>query len=74
MATYVAAPLLQIGGEDASDDLMDDIQQIVVEESLHLPAMFTLIVYNPYFPGNSEDEPWRYDDLLTIGQTVKNWF
>ncbi|NJL01307.1 MAG: VgrG-related protein [Spirulinaceae cyanobacterium RM2_2_10] len=74
MATYVARPLLQIGGEDASSDLMNDIQQISVEESLHLPAMFTLIIYNPYLPGNSEDEPWRYDDQLTIGQSIKIGF
>ncbi len=74
MARYVSVPLLQIGNNDAPDELMNDIQQISVEESLHLPAMFTLIVYNPYFPGNDQDKPWRYDDLLTIGQVVKIGF
>ncbi len=73
-ATYVAVPLLQIGGQNAPDNLMEDILQISVEESLHLPSMFTLVVYNPYLPGRSEDKPWRYDDLLRVGQKVKIGF
>jgi Phage tail baseplate hub (GPD) len=73
-ATYVAAPLLELGGQDAPEDLLNDILQLSVEESLHLPAMFTLVVYNPYFPGREQDKPWRYDDLLQIGQTVRIGF
>ncbi len=73
-ATYVAVPLLQIGGQNAPDNLMEDILQISVEESLHLPGMFTLVIYNPYLPGRAEDKPWRYDDLLRVGTKVKIGF
>jgi len=39
--TYVAEPILEIDGQLASKALMDDIIEIAVEESLHLPGMFT---------------------------------
>ena len=73
-ATYVPIPYLELGGAAAPDELMDDLQQLSVEESLHLPAAFTIVLENPYYPGRDEDEPWRYDDLLTIGQTVRIGF
>ena len=53
---------------------MNDIQQLSVEESLHLPAAFTIVIENPYYPGDENDEPWRYDKYLTIGQTVRIGF
>ncbi|XWK89411.1 MAG: VgrG-related protein [Phormidium sp.] len=73
---YRALPILQIDGKPASSDLMNDILQIIVEESLHIPGMFTLVIQNDYFPGQSplKDEPWRYKDLLQIGKTVKIGF
>lgn len=67
---YRSLPKLQIDGKDAPKALMQDILQIVVEESLHLPGMFTLVIQNPYFPGR-EEKPWRYQKLLQIGKTVK---
>ncbi|MCW6036014.1 VgrG-related protein [Spirulina subsalsa FACHB-351] len=73
-SSYVAVPFLQLGGQDAPKELMNDLEQITVEESLHLPAMFTIVVENPYFPGQDEDKPWRYDDMLKIGQTVRIGF
>ncbi len=71
---YRALPTLEIDGKQAPPNLMEDILQIMVEESLHMPAMFTLVIQNDYFPGRSQDEKWRYQDLLQIGKSVKIGF
>jgi len=72
--TYVAEPILEIDGQLASKALIDDIIEIAVEESLHLPGMFTLIIKNDYFPGRSEDQTWRHAGLFEIGKTIKIGF
>ncbi|HEY9708286.1 MAG TPA: contractile injection system protein, VgrG/Pvc8 family, partial [Oculatellaceae cyanobacterium] len=71
---YRALPTLEIDGKPAGSDLMEDILQIVVEESLHLPGMFALVIHNDYFPGRNQDEPWKYKKLLEIGKPVKIGF
>jgi phage protein D len=70
---FRSLPQLAIAGQDAPKSLLEDILQIVVEESLHLPSMFTLVIQNDYFSGKGES-PWRYKDLLQIGKTVKIGF
>ncbi|MGC1247491.1 MAG: type IV secretion protein Rhs, partial [Spirulinaceae cyanobacterium] len=72
--SHRAEPLLEIDGQKASEKLKEDILQISVEESLHLPGMFTIIVRNAYEPGNNEDEPWEHESLFEIGKTVKIGF
>ncbi len=74
MATYRALPILEIDGAKASERLMEDILQITIEESLHRPGMFTLVVQNDYYPGHTEDERWRYKDILQIGKPVRIGF
>ncbi|BBD70131.1 Rhs element Vgr protein [Nostoc commune NIES-4072] len=74
MGTYSAEPILQIDNKDASAALLEDILQISVEESLHQPGMFTLVIRNDYFPGRQEDTAWRYQDLFTIGKSIKIGF
>jgi len=71
---YRALPTLEIDGQKAPSNLMEDLLQIIVEESLHLPGMFTLVIQNDYFPGRSQDQSWRYQDLLQIGKPVKIGF
>ncbi|MBH8560910.1 VgrG-related protein [Nostoc sp. CENA67] len=71
---YIPEPLLQIDGANASTDLLNDILQISVEESLHLPGMFTLVIKNDYFPGRTEDETWRHQSLFAIGKKIKIGF
>jgi uncharacterized protein involved in type VI secretion and phage assembly len=71
---YRALPTLEIAGKPAPPNLMEDLLQVVVEESLHLPGMFTLVIQNDYFPGRNQDEPWRYKNLLQIGKPVKIGF
>lgn len=77
---YISQLALEIDDRKAPEDelmqkLMEDILQVSVEESLHVPSLFTLVVKNDYFPGRAEqDSPWRYKDLLAIGKTVKIGF
>lgn len=73
MPRYIPAPLLQIDGTNASAELLNDILQISVEESLHLPGMFTLIINNDYFPGNG-DITWKHQSLFEIGKKIKIGF
>jgi uncharacterized protein involved in type VI secretion and phage assembly len=73
MPKYIPSPLLQIDGVNASADLLNDILQISVEESLHQPGMFTLIINNDYFPGNS-DTTWKHQATFVIGKKIKIGF
>ncbi len=79
-ATYTDQVILKIDGQNAPKDLMEDILQIYVEESLHRPAMFTLVIQNPYFsgkvqhPNSPEDEPerpWAHENLFAIGKSIE---
>ena len=72
--TYLAEPTLEIDGQAASSDLLNDILQISVEESLHVPAMFTLVIQNAYFPGRDQEEPWQHQSLFAIGKSIKIGF
>ncbi|KYC42250.1 type IV secretion protein Rhs [Scytonema hofmannii PCC 7110] len=74
MPTYRALPILEIEGKKNPPTLMEDILHISVEESLHRPGMFTLIIQNDYYPGRNEDKPWRHKNLLQIGKSVKIGF
>ncbi len=73
---YLAEPKLTLSSGRATPELMKDLLQITVEESLHLPAMFTLVVQNSYIPTveRSEYKPWRYEKLFEIGGKVKIGF
>ncbi len=71
---YIAQPTLKIEGQDASVSLMEDILEISVEESLHLPAMFTLVINNSLLPGMSKDKPWKHATLFAIGKSIKIGF
>lgn len=80
MPRYVAGFKLefgQVGGDvwtAAPDELIEDVTQIVVEESLHLPTMFTLIVSNPYFPAQLGDRPWQHENLFQFGKGIRIGF
>ncbi len=74
MALYVSSCLINIDGTAASEDFKNDLLQICVEESLHLPGMFTLVINNPYAPGDSETTTWQYQDLIKIGSQIEIGF
>jgi phage protein D len=73
-ANYAAEPTLEIDGKPAPKELMEDILQISVEESLHLPGMFTLVIQNAYLPGKENEKPWQRQDLFAIGKSIKIGF
>jgi phage protein D len=69
--TYVGKAILEIDGQSASEELMQDILEISVEESLHLPGMFTIIIENSYFPGDSDNKAWKHEKVFEIGKQIK---
>ncbi|AFZ01408.1 VgrG-related protein [Calothrix sp. PCC 6303] len=73
-ATYTATPILKIDGKDASANLLDDILKISVEESLHLPGMFTLMIRNDYYGSRSGENPWMHDNTFAIGKSIEIGF
>lgn len=72
----LSQPLLKIDGSPAPTELTKDILKIVVEESLHLPAMFTVVLHNNYLPASndSSNQPWRHRPYLEIGKKVEIGF
>ncbi|MEL7355586.1 MAG: VgrG-related protein [Cyanobacteria bacterium J06560_6] len=73
-STYVAEPLLTIEGEEAPTELTDDILEILVEESLHLPSAFTLIFRNSAAPGQENSTFWQHQDRFEIGGKIELGF
>jgi phage protein D len=73
---YLSLPEVEIGGQQASPELQKDLLQITVEESLHLPAMFTIVVHNSYLPtsNKSDHKTWRHEKLFEIGKKVRLGF
>jgi uncharacterized protein involved in type VI secretion and phage assembly len=71
--TYVAEPLLQIDNRTAPAALIEDILQISVEESLHLPATFVIILKNDYFFG-LDQQAWQHQNLFSIGTSIRIGF
>ena len=71
-ASYTSGnPRLVIDGQDAPPKLMEDLLQIVVEESLHFPSMFTIAIRNDSKPGGESDTAWEHQDLLKIGTQIE---
>jgi len=71
---YVSRPLLKFESGDAPMELIKDLLQISVEESLHLPAMFTLVVHNTYDSARKQDQPWLNQQYFEIGKKLKLGF
>ncbi|WAL60097.1 VgrG-related protein [Thermocoleostomius sinensis] len=73
-ANYRSLPIIEIDGQVASTNFMEDLLQVTVEESLHFPAMFTLMMKNDYQSGIRSDRPWEHKDLLQIGKPIRIGF
>ncbi|UFP95459.1 VgrG-related protein [Gloeobacter morelensis] len=73
MPKYNSKPNITIdgmSGED-TDQLAISTQQICVEESLHLPDAFTLILHNPFTPGRMRDiHHWINHPALKVGAKI----
>ena len=62
---------ISINGADAGKEFSEDILQVSVEESIHLPSMCLVTLNNSYHPGRiKQDKPWENDSLLKIGNTI----
>ena len=55
---------LKLGGADAPEELMHDLVNVEVDDSLHIPDMFTLQVRDP-------NMQWVDSDQFAIGQEVE---
>lgn len=73
-STYTAEPLLKIDGESAPNELTNDILEILIEESLHLPSAFTLIFRNSALPGQENSTFWQHQDCFEIGGQIELGF
>ncbi len=71
---YLSELILKLGGANAPPELMKDVLQVCIEESLHLPAMFEIIAHNAYVPGSDRSEPWRNERYFQIGDRVSIGF
>lgn len=69
-ATYRSLPKINIDGSEADAEILDNILQVVVEESLHRPSMFTITVRNDYQSGIPDEKPWQSEKKLEIGQSI----
>jgi phage protein D/phage baseplate assembly protein gpV len=72
--TYIAQATLKINGSKASSKLMESVLQISIEQSLHLPAMFTLIIQNSRYPGDPDDKFWQHEKEFEIGTEIEIGF
>ncbi|WP_159789970.1 VgrG-related protein [Sodalinema gerasimenkoae] len=65
---------LKINGVPASITLIEDILQVSIEESLHAPSMFVIVIRNDYFPSGQEEPSWKHQDMMEIGKEIKIGF
>jgi uncharacterized protein involved in type VI secretion and phage assembly len=61
---YSAQCLIEIGNQLAPKEFMDDLTEVLVDTSLYLPGMFTILLRDP-------ELKWADDPLLEIGKEVK---
>jgi phage protein D/phage baseplate assembly protein gpV len=71
---YLSEPLLKLGGADAPAELMKDILEIIVDESLHMPSMFIIKVHNVYVPASEKSETWKNEKYFNIGDRISIGF
>jgi phage protein D len=62
--TYLSQYFINLGGHPARREFMDDVIEVVVEDNLYLPDMFSLVVYDQNFK-------WTNSEVVAIGQAVE---
>ncbi|MBE9031488.1 VgrG-related protein [filamentous cyanobacterium LEGE 11480] len=72
--TYISKPTLKVDGQAVDEAVMEDVLQITVDESLHLPGMFTIVISNSQSPGRVNQEMWAHCDLFQMGKRVEIGF
>lgn len=64
MAEYLTSFTIKIGGQKAEDDLIDDIIEIMVDNNVHMPDMFSLHIYD-------DTLKWVDDSRFDVGKPVE---
>ncbi len=67
---YLHKPILKLGGANAPEELMNDILEIVVDESLHMPSMFIIKIHNVYVAASEKSETWTNEKYFKIGDPI----
>lgn len=73
-STYASGLLLKIEGKAASDDLLEDILHVSVDESLSRAGAFMLVIKNSKYSGTDNDAMWKHEDVFKIGHSIKVGF
>ncbi len=61
---FLSQFFIKIGGKDVSEEFMDNKIEAVVDSSLYLPEMFTILLQDSEFK-------WVDDDMLKLGKEVE---
>jgi phage protein D len=67
-------PILKLNGANAPKPVTENLLEIVVEESLHLPSMFKLKIQNVYVSASENSEPWQIEKYFNIGDQISIGF
>ncbi|PSB28205.1 VgrG-related protein [Chlorogloea sp. CCALA 695] len=67
---YLSKPILRLGGANAPEEVMKNILEIVVDESLHMPSMFVIKIHNVYVPASEKSETWTNEKHFKIGDAI----
>lgn len=62
--------ILQLNGTNAPQEIIDDVLEIVVDESLHEPSKFTIKIHNVYGSASENSEPWKNEEYYNIGDQI----
>jgi hypothetical protein len=78
MAKYFSTPFIEIEGvseEEDKENLGNDLLSLTIEESLHLPTAFTLVLHTSFASGNPDtDHHWHSHEALKPGTGIKLGF
>ncbi len=62
--------ILQLNGTNAPKEIIDNVLEIVVDESLHEPSKFTIKIHNVYGSASENSEPWKNEEYYNIGDQI----
>jgi phage protein D len=67
---YLNTPILKLNGVVAPPELMEDLLEVVVDESLYMPSMFTFKIQNVYVGASEDTKPWKNEKYFNIGDSI----
>jgi phage protein D len=71
---YLSRPILKLNGANAPEELMKDVLEIIVDESLHMPSMFILKIHNVYLAASEQSKEWKNEKYFNIGDSLSIGF